>query len=78
MYATTLSTGETVAVIVNWRETNLSGFEFSLFDIGVVPQGGKINVRDLVQHQEVGVFDDSDYKANVVVDKLSGHGCKVL
>ena len=78
VYATTLSSGETVAVVVNWRETNYSRFEFSLFDIGIAPRGGKIQVRDLISHEDIGIFEDSDYSANVVVDKLRGHGSKVL
>jgi len=35
---TTLSNGETVAAIVNWRETNFKNFKISLADIGVVPK----------------------------------------
>lgn len=38
VYATTLSTGEVVALIVNWRETIYKDFKFALSDIGILPR----------------------------------------
>jgi hypothetical protein len=36
VYGTVLSTGETVVNVVNWMETEVSGYEFSLGQVGVV------------------------------------------
>jgi hypothetical protein len=37
VYATTVTGGDTVAIIVNWREVEHSDFTFSFEDLGVIP-----------------------------------------
>ena len=48
MYATVLSTGETVVNIVNWMETEVKDYDFSLAQVGViVTANDSVAVKDL-------------------------------
>ena len=37
-----MSNGDTIAIIVNWKETMISWFEFDLSEIGVIPSPTQI------------------------------------
>ena len=60
VFSTTVTGGDTVAIIVNWRETVHSEFKFSFGDLGIVPSAGQsVQVTDLWTGEVVGVFDYS-------------------
>lgn len=74
VYATSVTGGDVVAMIINWREINYRNFQFNLEEIGVVPtQGQVVEVYDLWTHEVIG-----EYEANQVqtfgVSHIPGHG----
>jgi alpha-galactosidase len=71
-YATTVTGGDTVAVIVNWREVVQSEFTFNFEELGVVPSSTqKVEITDLWTGQVVGTFGP---KQIVGVQNIPGHG----
>lgn len=78
VWATTLSDGDVVAAVVNWREIRWTNFKLMLSDIGVVPKDGDlINIRDLNEKKDLGTFADKNDEATVKIDSIPGHGSKV-
>jgi len=78
IYSTTLSNGDTVAAIVNWRGTNYSDFKFKLSVIGIVPMPGyKVQVRDLLLHEDLETFEDRHDQSKVHITSLPAHGHKL-
>ena len=56
-YATTVTGGDTVAIIVNWREVPYSEFTFSFYEIGVIANNSQmVGVTDLWTGHTVGTF----------------------
>jgi alpha-galactosidase len=54
VHATTLSTGEVVIVVVNWRQISYSNFEVDLSQLGIELQPGQeLTVRDLYQQNDI-------------------------
>merc|ERR1712113_1081109 len=61
VYATTVTGGHTVAMIVNWREHAHKDFEFKLQDLGVVARGDQlIEVWDLWTHEMLGEYSPTE------------------
>ena len=78
VWTTILSGGETVAAIVNWRETRWYNYSFQLSDLGIVPkEGDLIQIRDLNKKVDLGIYADKKDEATVLIDELPGHGSKV-
>lgn len=74
VYATVMSTGETVAMIINWKEVKHSHFSFSLEEIGIVMfPGQQVQVTDLWSHEVVGTYDQSS-ASKFEVPTINGHG----
>lgn len=74
VYATKVTGGDTVAMIVNWRERKYKDFEFKIQDIGVDPANGQlIQVWDLWKHDLVGVFTPEELES-FAVSEIPGHG----
>lgn len=56
-YATKVTGGDTVAVIVNWREVDQSEFTFNFEELGVVPSSTqKVQITDLWTGKVIGSF----------------------
>ena len=78
VFTTRLSSGEVVATVINWRETQYHNFSYELKDIGIVPESGNlIQIRDLNEKKDLGTFADKDDESSVVIDMIHGHGSKV-
>jgi hypothetical protein len=74
-YATTVTGGDTVAVIVNWREVPYEEFTFNFYEIGVIPTANQlVEVTDLWTGVKVGTFGPSQI---VGVQTIAGHGNSV-
>ena len=72
VFSTTVSGGDTVAIIVNWREVVQSEFKFTFGDLGIVPAAGQsVKVTDLWTGEVVGVYDQSQ---EIGVQNIPGHG----
>ena len=72
VYATTVTGGDTVAIIVNWREVEHSDFTFCFEDLGVIPTSTqKVYITDLWTGKVVGTFNPQQ---NVGVQNIPGHG----
>lgn len=51
---TTTSKGDTVATVINWKETKLLYFKFYYSDIGLLPaKGTTYKIRDLTAQQDL-------------------------
>ena len=54
---TKLSSGDTIALVINWRESEWTDFKLHLSDLGIMPQEGQsVSVRDLWSHEDLGVL----------------------
>lgn len=74
VYATTVTGGDVVATIINWRETIWSDFQFRLEDIGVIPTTNQIvEVYDLWTHEVVGEYTLLETET-FGVRNIPGHG----
>ena len=61
VFATSVTGGDVVAMIINWREVSYKNFQFNLEEIGVVPtQGQVVEVYDLWTHEVIGEYEDSE------------------
>jgi len=79
VWATTLSSGEVVAAIVNWRETTYKGFSFPFYDLYLYPGADQtISIYDMNTHEDLGHFDDKNLNGILHIDKIPGHGSKVF
>jgi len=71
VFSTTLTGGDTVAIIVNWREVVHSEFKFTFGDLGIVPSAGQsVQVTDLWTGEVVGTYDQSQ---EIGVQNIPGH-----
>lgn len=74
VFATSVTGGDVVAMIINWREVSYKNFQFNLEEIGVVPtQGQVVEVYDLWTHEVIGEYEDSEVQT-FGVSHISGHG----
>lgn len=74
VYATTVTGGDTVAVVVNWRETSKDEFAFSLYDLGIVPGPTQsIQATDMWTGEVVGTYSAQQAR-EFSVKGLAGHG----
>ena len=78
VWTTTLSNGDVVAAVVNWRQIRWTNYKFMLSDIAIVPKDGElVHIRDLNEKKDLGTFSDKDDEAVVKIDSIPGHGSKV-
>ena len=50
VWVTTLSSGEVIATVINWREVHYHNYSFYLSEVGVLPESGdSINIRELIE-----------------------------
>ena len=71
-YATTVSGGDVVAILVNWREVPTDEYLFNFEELGVVPSPSQsVEVTDLWTGQVVGRFAP---RQKVGVKSIAGHG----
>ena len=74
VYATRVTGGDVVAMVINWRERRHSDFKFKLSDLGVIPADGKyVQVWDLWKHEMIGEYTISEMEYIKVKD-IPGHG----
>ena len=74
VYATTVSGGDQVAMIVNWREHAWHKFEFKPADIGVAMRANQlVQVWDLWTNEMLGEFTEQEIET-FGVEKIPGHG----
>jgi len=79
VYSTKLSTGETIIVVTNWREHHYSEYFLTLSDIGIMPSLSEtVKVRDIMEKKDLGAISDRNQHAKLLIDKIPGHGSKVL
>lgn len=63
VYATRVTGGDTVAIIVNWNETLQRGISLAAYEIGIVPTLNElVKVKDLWTNNVVGMFDFDELK----------------
>jgi len=80
VYTTTLSNGDVVAAITNWRETPYTEFSFQLSDIGVLPLAADsetVTVKDLWT-KDVQTLDNADPITQVSQKHIPGHATITL
>jgi alpha-galactosidase len=77
-YATVVTGGDTVAIIVNWRDdSELTNVTFGGQDVGVVPSKSQVvYVTDLWTNRELGTFDFRQVKS-LPIPSIPPHGCVV-
>ena len=74
MYATKVTGGDVVAMIINWRERVHDEFKFKVQDLGVIPGAGQyVQVYDLWKHEMVGEYTLGEMEYFEVKD-IPGHG----
>jgi alpha-galactosidase len=76
-YATVLTGGDTVAMVVNWNDTELGLLPVGGQDVGVVPcEHEKVTVVDLWTNQVLGTFDFERLK-RLPIPSIPPHGSVV-
>lgn len=76
-YATVVTGGDTVAIIVNWKDTELENITLAGQNVGVVPRHGQnIKVTDLFTDQMLGIFDFQQLKT-LPIPSIPSHGSAV-
>jgi hypothetical protein len=74
IYATTITGGDTVATIINWRESRYSDFKFNVSEIGIIPTADQVvEVYDMWSHQVVGTYSYMQIES-FGVREIPGHG----
>lgn len=78
LWLTELSNGNTVILVVNWRELPWYDFNFEFSDIGItVNKGYIVKIRDLIERRDIGTFQDKKPGAKLNIDSIPGHGSKM-
>merc|ERR1712113_1237333 len=73
-YATKVTGGDTVAMIINWRERIHESFKFKVQDLGVIPADGQyVQVYDLWKHEMIGEYTLGEMEY-FEVKNIPGHG----
>merc|ERR1712060_818920 len=73
-YATKVTGGDTVAMIINWRERIHESFKFKVQDLGVIPADGQyVQVYDLWKHEMIGEYTIGEMEY-FEVKNIPGHG----
>lgn len=74
VYATRITGGDTVAIIANWKDTELGLISFGAHDVGVVPRPDeRVTVVDLWTNKVIGRFDFEELKT-LPIPKIQPHG----
>ena len=77
VYATTITGGDTVAIVVNWQDTVNTNMTLMGQDVGVVPAPFQsVLVTDLWTNRTVGTFDFDTIKS-LPIPPLQPHACVV-
>jgi alpha-galactosidase len=77
VFATRDSSGDTVALIINWGDDPMDSISFSGQDVGVVPSAEEcVTVTDLWTAALIGTFDFDGLKM-ITTDYLVSHECAV-
>ena len=77
VYATRVTGGDTVAIVVNWHDKKLGQLSLGGYDVGIVPtQNEEVTMVDLWTNEVAGSFDFESIK-KLPVPAISPHGCVV-
>ena len=77
MLTTTVTGGDTIATVVNWKEAVYKQLEFALSDVGILPPAGAtIKVRELITQKDQPSFTYNATQKFQVPD-LPARGAKV-
>lgn len=78
MLISQLSDGDIITLVINWAELVSDDIYFSLSDIGfTLNEGDLVHIRDLWAQKDIGTFTHSQSEADLLIQKIPGHGCKI-